>query len=79
MIYLGISIIAISCFILGYKLGVYAEKIYLSIIFDKIIEDMCNKYSLENKEVAEVIMSTSEKFKTGEYNVVDLLKRGYGR
>lgn len=79
MMYLGIGLIAVSCFVLGYKLGVYSQNIYLSVVVSKMIENICEKYKLESSDVASVIRSTGEKFKTGEYNAADLFKRSNGR
>lgn len=79
MIYLGIGLIAISCFVLGYKLGTYSEKLYLALMFGKIIEDICEKYKLDTKDVIQVISVSRSKFKTGEYSVTTLFKRFFGR
>lgn len=74
MLYLAIVLIASSSFYFGFKLGAYGERLYLQIVFEKMVIDLIQKHNLNTQDAAQSLRETVAKFKSGEYNAVGIYR-----
>ncbi len=74
MIYLVFTIACVVSLYAGYRLGVYSQTIWMTVIYEKVMLDIISKHNLDKTELKNNIQEVANKFHTGEYSVSDIYR-----
>ena len=74
MIYLVFIVVSLVSIYLGYRIGVYTQTIWMTVIYEKVMQEIMTKYKIDKTELTNDIRIVANKFHSGEYSVSDIYR-----